>query len=140
MLINLRVDVTIGDENVFPAVVVEVEKLYAKGEMRNADWPKVRRAGKVSKLAVVIVVVKVVAVVGKIRFNDVGPAVVVIIRRVNAHASLLFAVGAVGGAGLGTNFRESALAVVVVKHARGGIVGDVKIEAAVAVVVEPDDA
>src|SRR6266567_4650782 len=130
----------VGDENVLPAVVIEVEKLYAKGKKRNTDWPKVRRASHVGEFAVVVVVVEVVAVVGKIRLNDVGPAVVVVIGGVNAHAGLFFAVGAVGCAGLSANFRESALAIIVVEHAGRGIVGDVKIEAAVAVVVEPDDA
>src|SRR5437660_11515664 len=140
MLVNLRIHVAIGDEDVLPAIVIKIEKLYAEGKKRNADWPKVRRAGHVGEFAVVVVVVEVVAVVGEIRFNDVGPAVVVVVGGVNAHASLLFAIGAVACASLRTNFRESALAIVVVEHAGRRIIGDVEIEAPVAVVVEPDDA
>src|SRR5436190_22798314 len=106
----------VGDENVLPTVVIKVEKLYAKGKKRNTDWPKVRRAGHVGEFAIVVVVVEIVAVVGEIRFNDVGPAVVVIIGGVNAHASLFFAVGAVAGTSLGANLGQSALAIIVVQH------------------------
>src|SRR5437667_4270090 len=140
MLINLRIHMAVGDGNVLPAVVVEVEKFYAEAKKRNTDWPKVRRADHVSEFAMVVVVVEIVAVLGKVRFDDVGPPVVVVVSGVNAHAGLFFAVGAVGSPGFGANFRESSLAVVVVEHAWGGIVGHVKIEAAVAVIIEPDHA
>src|SRR6266536_1263240 len=107
----------VGDEDVFPAIVVEVEKFNAEGEERNADRAEVCGPRHVGEFAVVIVVVEVVAVVGEISLDDVGPAVIVVVGGVNAHASLLFAIGAVGGASLGTNFRESALAIIVVQHA-----------------------
>src|SRR6266480_4771667 len=107
----------VGDQDVLPAVVIEIKKFNAEGEIRDANWAEACRAGEIGELAVVIVVVEVVAVVGEIRLNDVGPAIVVVVGGVNAHAGLLFAVGAVAGASFNANLSESTFAVVVVKHA-----------------------
>src|SRR5439155_4123837 len=53
--------------------------------------------------------------------------------------SCLFpAIGAIGHTGLGAHFVKSAMAVVVIKQARRGIVGYIQIEAAILVVIEPE--
>ena len=108
----------VGDENVFPPIIVVVEELHAKTKKRNADGPDTRRAGQVGELAVVIVVIEVVGIVGEVGFHDIGPAVVIVIRRVNTHAGLLAAINAIGHAGHDSRLCEAALAVVVIKQAR----------------------
>src|SRR5205823_391430 len=84
-----------------------------------------------------VVVIEIVAVVGKVGLDDVGPAIVVVISGVDAHSGLLASVGAVRHARLRAHFVESAVAVVVIKQAWRRIVGHVHIEAAVLIVVEP---
>ena len=64
-----------------------------------------------------IVVVEIVAVIREIGLHDVGPAIVVIIFRVHAHAGLFASIAAVGDAGFRAQFGEPSLAVVVVEHA-----------------------
>src|SRR4030088_3118700 len=93
---HLRIDVTIRNENVRPPVVVVVEKLRAKTEIWIADSTNPGRTGQVGELAIVIVVIEVVGIVGKIGLHNVGPAVAIVIGRVNAHASLFAPVGTVG--------------------------------------------
>ena len=137
---HLRIDVTIRNENVGPAVVVVVEKLRAKTQIGIADGTNPRRAGQVGELAIVIVVVEVVVIVGKISLHNVRPSVAIVIGRVNAHAGLFSSVGTVGHARLGADFGESTVAVVVIEQARRRVVRDVKIEASVLVVIQPQDA
>src|SRR5262249_5547043 len=117
MLVHLRIDVPVSNKNILPAIVVEIKKLDPEGKKRNTDRPKIRGASHVSKLAVPIVVVEIVAVIGKIRFHDVWPAVVVIVGGIHTHSGLLFAIGAIGCSGLGAHLGESALTVVVVEQA-----------------------
>ena len=87
-----------------------------------------------------IVVIEVVVVVGKISLHNVGPAVAIVVGRVNAHASLLASVGTVSYASLDADFGESTLAVIVIEQARRRIVRYVEIEASVFVVIQPQDA
>src|ERR1039458_2443564 len=130
---------TISDENVRPAIVVVVEKLRAKTEIGIADGSNPGRSGQVSEFAVVIVVIEIVVVVGKIGLHNVGPAVAIVVRRINAHAGLFMPIGTVRHARLGADFGKSTLAVVVVEQAWRRVVGYVKIEAAVFVVIQPQD-
>ena len=113
----MRVYVAVGDEDVGPAIVVVVEKLRAKAQIRIADRSNARRAGHVSELAVAIVVIEIVFIVGEIGLHYVGPAVAIVVRGINAHAGLFVAVGTVGYSGLGADFGESSLAIVVVELA-----------------------
>src|SRR5258708_4006032 len=109
VLVYLRIDVAVGDENILPAVVVEVEELQAEAEKRNADGAEVGGAGKVGERAVVVVVKKIVGVVGEIGLCDVGPAVIVVVGGIDAHAGLFAAIAAVGDPGLYADFGKSSL-------------------------------
>ena len=137
---HLRIHVAVGDENVGPAVIVVIEELHAKTQIGIADGAHARRARKVGELAIAIVVIEIVVIVGKVVLRDVGPAIAIIVGRVDAHAGLFSPVGTVGHACLGTDLGESTLAIVVIEQARRRVVGYVKIEAAVFVVIQPQHA
>ncbi len=92
MLVHLGIHVAVGDEDVGPAIVVEVEKFYPEAEERNADRTKAGASRQVGELAVAIIVIEVVGVVGEIGLDDVGPAVVIVVGGVDAHAGLLASV------------------------------------------------
>ena len=69
----------IGDEDIRPSVIVEIYKLRAEAQGRNANWPKSRRPGHIRELVAVIVVIEVIGIVGEVRLHDVRPAVVIVI-------------------------------------------------------------
>src|ERR1035438_5216140 len=128
MLVDLRIHVAVRDEDILPAVVIKVEELHAKSQKRNADGAEIRGASEISKVPVVVVVKQVVAVVGEISFRNVGPAVVIVVGGIDAHARLLASIAAVSDASFGPNFGESAFAVAVVEHAGSGVIGDIRSE------------
>src|SRR5258708_27309308 len=78
ILIDLRIHVPISDKNIFPSIVVDVEKLDPETKKGNAHRPKVRGSGDVGEFSVVIVVKQIIGVVGKVSLGNVGPAVVVV--------------------------------------------------------------
>src|SRR6266404_94666 len=137
MLVNLRVDMSIRYKNIRPAVIIEIRKLHPEPEKRNTDRRKSRRPRHIRKSAVMVVVIQIVAVVGKISLHNVRPAIVVIVSRIDAHSGLLASVSAVCHSSLRPDFVKSAMAVIVIKQAWRRIVGHVQIEAAVLVVIEP---
>src|SRR5579872_659624 len=140
MTIHLRVHMPIGHKNVHAAIVVIIEKFHSETQKRHADGTKSSRAGLVSETAVVVVVVEIVGVVGEIGFDQIGPAVIIIIGAVHAHARLRQAISAAGYTGRHAHLRESAFAVVVIKPAGGRVVGDVEVKTAVFIVIQPNHA
>src|SRR5258708_3244997 len=77
--IDLGIHMPISDKNIFPSIVVDVEKLNSETEIGNAHRPKVRGSGEVRKFASVIVVKQIIDVVGKVSLGNVGPAIVVVV-------------------------------------------------------------
>src|SRR5690242_18926278 len=140
MTVHLRIHMPIRHKYVHPAIVVVIEEFHAKPKKRNADRAETGGPGLICKAAVVVVVVEVVGIVGKIGFHQVWPAVVVVIGAVHPHAGLGQAISAESHSSLHSHLRKSSFAVVVVKAAGAGIVGNIKVQAAVLVVVQPDDA
>src|SRR6266550_9333551 len=118
----LRINVPVSNEQIGPAVVIEIKKLCAKPEERNADRADSRCACNICELTIVIVMVEIVGIVGEIRFHNVGPAIAIIVSSIDAHARLFSPVGTVSHARFGADLRESAFAVIVVKQAGRGIV------------------
>ena len=70
----------ISNKNILPAIVIEVHEFGAKAEERDADRPEPSRTREIGEISAVVVVIKVIAVVRKVGLNNVGPAVIVIIR------------------------------------------------------------
>src|SRR5258708_14938741 len=129
--INLGIDMTVGNENVWPSVVVRIKELQTESEERDTDWAEVGGTCQVGEFAMVIVVKQVISIVREIGLRDVGPSVVVVIRGVDPHTSLLPAVAAVGHPGLGPYFGNPPFTVAVIDHARRRGVGDRRLEPAV---------
>src|SRR5262245_39855118 len=66
VLIDLRIDVPVGDEDILPAIVVEVGEPHAETEERNAHRAETRRPGQIGELALTVVVIEVIGVVRKV--------------------------------------------------------------------------
>ena len=125
MPIHLGVYVPIGDEHVLPAIVVEIDELCSKAQERNADRAQAAPARHICELSIVVVVIKIVCIIREVGLNNVGPTIVIVVGRINPHASLLAPVRAVSHSGFHTHFSESATAVVVVQHAGRRVVSHV---------------
>src|SRR5947207_7039685 len=140
MLVNLRVDMTIGNNDVLPTIVVEIEKLHSEAQKRNADQAELGWPRNIGELSLPVVVVQVVCIVGEVRFDDLRQAITIKIGGINPHTGLRAPIGAEGDARHHPDLLESAVTIVVVEEAWGRVVRDVEIEAAIAVEVQPDNA
>ena len=132
--VDFGVDVTVGDEDVEPAVVVHVEEADAPAEVAGVD-AEAGEVGVVVEVEVAEVVVEGVGVSGEVGLDDVEEAVAVEVSDGDAHACLGFAVGRIGDAGLDGNVFEGAVLLVLVEGGGGGVVGDVDVGPAVVVKV-----
>src|SRR5438105_14204540 len=86
--------VALGDEEIFPAIVVIVEETGAPPRVGHGEAGDTGSEAGVSKSAVAIGVVEGVALVGEIRHDQSGPASVSILGEIETHASVSPAVAA----------------------------------------------
>ena len=102
--------------------------------------PRPLSVGHVAEAAVRILTEQHVALVGQVRDDNVGAAVVVVIGEVDAHAREGLAVLVEADACDQADLREGSVALVVEQKALNRIVGDVDVGEAVVVVVGERDA
>src|ERR1700687_590995 len=112
------------NEEVLPAIIVVVEQVRAPTGKSESRAAHARLVGHILKGAVAIVLIEVIALVGKIGDNDIWVAVVIEVAEVGAHPGKRFAVLIVGNACEQANFGERTVSVVVVQETLHGIVGD----------------
>src|SRR5580704_11505672 len=129
---NLRVHVAVNLEKILPAIIVVIEEAAAPRDVLIVD---ANSGGKrnIVESAVSIVVVEVASVVGKVCFENVEPAVAVVIGHAYAHSGLLVAILAIGAAGDHSYIRKCTVVIVVKKNARLRIDGYINIRPAVVV-------
>src|SRR5216683_2966269 len=139
LAIHFRVDVAVGEEQIGPAVVVEIEKRDAPAEVLRVE-PESRGKGFVVEGAVAIVAVERGGIVGEIGFEQIEFAVAVVVGNGRAHAGLLAPVVVESGAGDDGNVGERAVVIVVVKNAGGAVAGDINVRPAVVVVIKSGNA
>ena len=138
-LVHLGIDVAVGEEDVEPAVVVEVDEPGAPAEPPRVE---AEAAGERPVLAEAVPEVGVQRrrVAGEVGLDDVEGAVAIVVADADAHARLRLAVLAVGAAGADADVGERAVVVVAIERARVRIVRDVDVGPAVVVEVERADA
>src|SRR6266566_865695 len=139
LAIDFRVDVAVRQEQIGPAVVVEIEKRDAPAKVLRVE-PESRGEGFVVEGAVAIVVVERGGIVGEIGFEQTEFAVTVVVGNGRAHAGLLAPVVVESGAGDDGNVGERAVVIVVVKNAGGAVAGDINVRPAVVVVIKSGNA
>src|SRR5207244_555849 len=98
-----------------PAVVIVIEEGTTPRDILIVD-ADAGSESDIGERAVAIVVIEVAGVVGEICFENVEPAVAIVVGDGNAHAGLLVAVVAVGATGERGNVRECAVVIVLKKH------------------------
>src|SRR5580704_5734745 len=129
---NLWIYVSVHLKEILPAIVVVVEESAAPGYVLVVDADSGGKRNVVEG-AVSVVVVEIASVVGEICFENVEPAVAVVICNAHAHPGLLMAIFAVRAASDHRDVRERAVVIVVEKNAGLRIDGDINIRPAIVI-------
>ena len=114
-LLDFGIDVPVADEDVGPAVVVEVKPAATPSQvLRVQAEPGLE--GCVFEAPVALVVIEGRRVTGKVGLHDIEVAIEVVIGGSDSHAGLWLAVGAEDATSFETNFGEGTVLVVAVQH------------------------
>src|SRR5277367_819846 len=129
---NLRVHVAVDLEKILPAIIVVIEEAASPRDVLIVDT---NSGGKrnIVESAISIVVVEVASVIRKTRFENVEPAVAVVIGHANTHSGLFVAILAIRAAGDHRDIRKGAVVIVMKKNAGLRIDSDINIRPAVIV-------
>src|SRR5579872_3514677 len=99
----------IGDKEVLPSVLIEIHKSGSPPKLAVTRSSQSRGIGHIIELPVVVVVKRVV-VFGKVRDQDIHPAIVIIVTDRNPHGRLRPAIAAHRTTRLHTDLFKSAIA------------------------------
>ena len=131
---------TVGDENILPAVVVVIEKETAETQRDQCGPANFRLRRFVNEQSVALVVIERDHLVGKVADHDAGVTAAIVVGRVHAHARPRNAVLAETDTCGNTTLLERSIFLVEVELVGLRIVRDHEVGPAVAVVVENRDA
>src|SRR5215831_13222767 len=130
--VNLGIYMSVRNENVFPAVIVEIEEAHSPTQKSRAPTQP-RLVGNVAKCSVTVIVVKIRDIALEIRLYNIEEAILVIVSRSSSHTGLLLPVIVEAGSRHYAHVRECTVSFVVVENARGGIACNVDVRPAVVV-------
>src|SRR5262245_8657024 len=133
-------DRSVDDEDIQPAIVVEVEPGGTEARVRQARKPDSCTRGLFFEDTGSVVHVEIVALTGDLRDEQVFVAVLVEIAGVDAHAAFGLTVSAKRRASEQRSIRERAAVPVHPQLIRRAIIGDVNVDPAVAIEVRGHDA
>ena len=105
----------LGNEKIFPAVVVVIQKANTPPGVQHGGASDAGAETGVSKSGVAIVLIERIALVCKIGDDQVGPAVIVIVGKIDAHAGVGPAVAVNGNLREEAHLFKSSVAFVVVE-------------------------
>jgi len=138
-LLDFGIDVAIADEDVGPAVVVEIKKAATPAEILRvlAEAPL---EGGVLKIRPAEIVVERGRVASEIGLDEIEVAVKIVIGRGDAHAGLGLAISAQRAASFERNVGENAVPLILIERACRGIVGDIDVRPAIVVEIGSEHA
>ncbi len=114
-LAYLRIDMTVANEDIEPAVIVEIQKAYAPTEeariLAEAGLIRLIVEGHVSEVPV-----EAGGVAREVRFHEIKLAVAIVIAGGNTHAGLRLPVRTVGDARFDRDIGKRTVVVVLVKR------------------------
>ena len=121
-------------DDVCPSVIVVIDEAAAPGHISIVDAD----AGgerDVTEGAVSVVVIKVAGIIGEVGFEDVEPAIAIVVGDGDAHSGLFLTVLAVGDAGHDGNIGEGPIVVVAEENAWLGIARNIDVGPAIVIEV-----
>src|SRR6266849_5088651 len=139
ILVHLRIDMSVGEDEIGPAIIVKVKKHGAPAQILCVQT-KSRGEGNIRKDSFTVIAVKGRRVIREIGLKNIQPSVAVVIRDGSSHARLLAPIFVEGYSCHHRNIGESAIAIVVIKNTWGTIAGYINIWPAIIVKVEGGNA
>src|SRR5206468_11777896 len=116
VVVNLRVNVSIHLKDVLPAIIVIINKRASPCDIAVVD-SNTGSERNVRESPIAIVVVQVAGVVSEVGFENVEPAVAVVVGDSDTHPGLLMAAIAVGATSHYSDISESAVMIVLEENA-----------------------
>src|SRR6516225_3727513 len=135
LLLNLGINVPVGDKKVQPAIVIVIKESPAEAQDYFSRFSHSRDGTDFVEETLAIVVPDVVPDRLEIRDVQAKIAVIVVVAQRHAHGCHLVAVAGEPGAARHSHFGERAVMIVVVEISCQAIVGDKEVRPAVVVVV-----
>src|SRR6059058_3982920 len=106
---------SLRNEEIFPAIIVIIEQMRTPTGKSESRAAHAGRVGHILEAAFAVVVKEVIAFIRKVRDDNVGATVIVVIAEVSSHPCKRFAVLIVSNACGKADFGERAISVVVVQ-------------------------
>ena len=125
-LLDFGVHMAVANQDVGPAVVVEVEKAAPPAKILGVLAEAALKCS-VLEISAAEIVIERRSVAGKIGLDQIEITVEIVIGGGDAHPGLWLAVGAESAARFQRNVSEGAVFFVLIKSARGRIVGDINV-------------
>src|ERR1700723_1819849 len=123
--IGLRIDMTVGDEEIHPAVVVHIQKRGAPGDIRHTGRTQTGRERNVGESLFSLIPIESVRRGVEVSDVDAEAAAVVEIRGADTHGALRFAADVDGGARNQADVFKRAVAIIAIQIFWHDIVCDV---------------
>ena len=89
MLVNCRVDMAVGNDQIQPTIVVKIDKAGAPTKKRKRNLAEAGQKSYIGKISIAIVVIEHVRVVGKVCNVEADATRVVIVADRDSHSRLL---------------------------------------------------
>src|SRR6185437_3693158 len=131
--VHLRIDVSIDDENVEQAVVVEVEEAGSPGQKRDSSVAQPGLIGHIGKISAPVILIESLVIVGKSCGEKIDFAVAVVISDADSHGRLLASIFAERESRSITHIFKRAVMPVAIQEVRRGIVGHQQVHPAVVI-------
>src|SRR5260370_13370752 len=135
-VVHLRVDVAVGDKQIEPSVVVDVQKARAPAEKGDGRLRDAHLVAYVSEVGVAIVAVERAVGDGEGGVIEIDEAIVGIVARGDSHAGSLAAALVQSIAAGGAGILEGAVALVEIKIVWRRVVGHQQVRTAVAIDID----
>src|SRR5713226_6473839 len=139
ILVHLRIDMSVGEDEIGPAIIVKVKKHGAPAQVLRMQTES-RGEGNIRKDSFTVIAVQGRRVIGEVGLKNIQPSVAVVIGDGCSHARLLAAIFVECYPSHHRNIGESSIVIVVIKDAWGTIAGYVDIRPAIIVKVEGGNA
>src|SRR5579863_527276 len=137
--IHFRINVAVDSKNIRATIVIDIDKHGPPSQIMRVE-AEANVEDCCGERAIAIIAIERRGIVGKIRLENVGAAVVIVVSDSRTHAGLFASILIEGHAGLRGDVDEGSIFLVVIKNAGGAVAGHVDVGPAIVIVVESGNA
>ena len=126
LLVHFRVDVPIHNQQIGPAIVVEIQKASPPSQILSVQ-AQPRRERHVVKCPIPVVPVKRGGVIRKVGLEYIEPSIPIEVCHANAHSRLLASIFVIGRARADRDIGERPIVIVAKQHAGRAVAGNIDV-------------